>query len=103
MMPKHELLYQIGMTLLPRIGDISAKKLIAYCGSPEAVFNESRTALMKIPGIGNATVNSIANHSVFQQAEKEIQFIEKNDISPLFYTSPDYPARLFAFAGSLHR
>lgn len=94
MMPKHELIYQIGITLIPRIGDISAKKLIAYCGSPEAVFSESRAALMKIPGIGNATVNCIINHSVFDRAEKEIGFIETNGIKPLFYTDTDYPNRL---------
>lgn len=94
MMPKHDLLYQIGITLIPRIGDISAKKLIAYCGSPEAVFHESRAALMKIPGIGNATVNCIINHSVFGRAEKEIGFIEMNGIKPLFYTDTDYPKRL---------
>jgi len=36
-MPENELLYQIGITLIPGIGDISGKKLMAYCGSPEAV------------------------------------------------------------------
>jgi len=93
-MPENELLYQIGITLIPGIGDISGKKLMAYCGSPEAVFKETRPALKKIPGIGNATVNSIVNHNVFERAEKEVQYIEKNGITPLFYTNPDYPARL---------
>ena len=93
-MPENELLYQIGITLIPGIGDISGKKLMAYCGSAEAVFKETRPALKKIPGIGEVTVNSITNHDVFKQAEKEIRFIEQNGIKPLFYTHPDYPARL---------
>lgn len=93
-MPEHDLVYQIGITLIPGIGDISGKKLIAYCGSPEAVFSESRAALKKIHGIGEATVNSIVNHSVFDRAEAEIRFIEQNEITPLFYTQPGYPARL---------
>jgi len=94
LMPEYDLLYQIGLTLIPGIGDISGKKLVAYCGSPEAVFKENRTALKKIPGIGDTTVNSIVNHSVFSRSEKEIQFVIKNKIKPLFYTDSEYPARL---------
>lgn len=94
LMPEHDLLYQIGITMIPGIGDISGKKLIAYCGSPEAVFNEKRSALSKIPGIGNVTINSIINHNVFNMVEKEIKFIKKHDIKPLFYTDQDYPQRL---------
>lgn len=93
-MANDELLYQIGITLIPGIGDVTGKKLLAYCGSLEAVFSEKKSALMKIPGIGQATVNSIINHDVFNRAEKEIRFIEKYKIKPLFFTDPDYPTRL---------
>lgn len=93
-MANSELLYQIGLTLIPGIGDVNGKKLLAYCGSPEAVFKEKRSALMKIPGIGEATVKSIFSHDVYSRAEKEIKFIEKFKIQPLFYTHPDYPKRL---------
>lgn len=93
-MPEHDLLYQIGITLIPGIGDISGKKLVAYCGSPEAVFSEKKAALKKIPGIGDTTVNSIINHSVFKRAETEINFTEQNGIKPLFYTDKNYPVRL---------
>jgi len=90
----NELLYQIALTLIPNVGDVNGKKLVAYCGSPEAVFNEKRKQLMKIPGIGHVIVSNILNHNTFDRAEKEIAFIEKYKIKPLFYTDPDYPARL---------
>jgi len=93
-MANNDLLYQIGITLIPGIGDVTGKKLLAYCGSLEAVFTEKKAALMKIPGIGQTTVNSIVNHDVFNRAEREIKFIEKYNITPLFFTDPDYPARL---------
>jgi DNA processing protein len=89
-----ELLYQIAITLLPRVGDVNGKKLVAYCGSPKAVFDQKRNALLKIPGIGQAVVNSILNQRVLRRAEKEINFISRNKINALFYTSPKYPARL---------
>lgn len=89
-----QLTFEIGLSLVPGIGDVTGKKLVAYCGSPEAVFKESKSALMKIPGIGQVSVNSIVNHKVFARAEKEIGFIEKYNVQSLFYTNPDYPARL---------
>ena len=88
------LLYEIGITLIKGIGDINGKKLVAYCGGPEAVFKEKTTALLKIPGIGKSTVNQIKGQKVLERAELEIKFIEKFKITPLFYTNPAYPARL---------
>ncbi len=89
-----ELLYQIALTLIPGVGDVNGKKLVAYCGGVEAVFKEKKAALMKIPGIGLFTVNKIQNQNTFKRAEQEIRFIEKFKIRSLFYTNPDYPARL---------
>ncbi len=88
--------YQIALSLIPNIGDILAKRLVAYCGSPEAVFKEKKTALEKVPGIGAAYADSVikVNDSVFKRAEEEISFIEKNNITPLFYLDKNYPKRL---------
>jgi DNA processing protein len=90
----NQLIYQIGLTLIPRIGDINGKKLIAYCGGPEAVFREKRRSLEAIPGIGQHTVNALLNQKVLGRAEEEIGFISKNDIIPLFYLDKQYPRRL---------
>ena len=88
------LLYQIGITLIPGVGDIVGKKLIAYCGSVEAVFKEKKNLLLKIPGIGGHTVNSIINQKILERAEQEIKFIEKYKINTLFYLDDKYPYRL---------
>lgn len=93
-MAKEILKYQIALTLIPGIGDIVGKKLMAYCGGVEAIFKENKNALLKIPGIGNTTVNSIVSQKVLHLAEDEIKFIEKNNIQPLFYTDKEYPQRL---------
>jgi len=88
------LIYQIGITLIPGIGDINGKKLISYCGSAEAVFKEKKKTLLKIPGIGESTVTSILSQEVLERAEEEISFVEKYNITPLFFTSKSYPQRL---------
>ncbi len=92
-MPEN-LKYKIALTLIPNIGDILAKRLVAYCGSVQAVFEEKKTSLEKIPGIGSILAHEVIDHSIFQQAEEEIKFIKKNNITPLFYLDTNYPKRL---------
>lgn len=87
-------LYRLGLTFIPGIGDVLAKNLIAYCGSPEAVFSEKTARLEKIPGIGKVLANVVSKSSVLKRAEEELQFIEDNNILPLFYTDAAYPKRL---------
>jgi DNA processing protein len=88
------LLYQIALTLVPGVGDIGAKKLVAYCGSAEAVFKEKRKNLIKIPGLGETTANAIVSSSVLDRAAKEIDYTGKHNIKPLFFLDRDYPFRL---------
>ena len=89
-----DLIYKIGITQIDNVGDVNAKKLIAYCGGVEAVFKERKTALMKIPGIGSLVAQSIVNQKVTDRAEREIEFINKNGIQTYFYLDDNYPFRL---------
>ena len=92
---KPEVLYQIGLTLIEGIGDVYAKGLLAYCGSPEQVFRQKKEQLLRIPGIGEQLARSISSSAkVLKRAEKEIAFLEKYQIEPLFYTDNRYPNRL---------
>ncbi|HNW97340.1 MAG TPA: DNA-processing protein DprA [Bacteroidales bacterium] len=91
---EQQLLYKIGITMIPGIGDITAKKLVAYCGGVEAVFREKLKGLMKVPGIGQTLAETIARNDVLSRAEKEIKYIQKNNIKPLFYLDEGYPERL---------
>jgi DNA processing protein len=90
------LLHQIALTLLPGIGPVKAKNLLAYCGSAEAVFIEKSSALQRIPEIGTSTSEGISNmkNDALLRAEQELEFISKNNITPVFYTDKNYPQRL---------
>ncbi len=92
--------YKIAISLIPNIGDILAKRLIAYCGSPEMVFNENKKALGKIPGIQNINKRVIIPANIFERVDEEIEFIRKNNIRPIFYLDKSYPKRLLHCADS---
>jgi DNA processing protein len=93
-MIKDDLKYKIALSLIPKIGHVTAKKLVAYVGSYEGVFYEKKNSLMKIPGIGSILADSIVNSNVIPKAEEEIEFIKKSNITPIFYLDKEYPERL---------
>lgn len=85
---------KIALGLIPGIGDINARKLVAHFGSVEAIFSESYSSLLKIPGIGSGLARYISDHSYLEAAEKESEFVTKNGIRTYFYLDNDYPFRL---------
>ncbi|SMO68173.1 DNA-processing protein DprA [Solitalea koreensis] len=88
-------LYQIALTLLPGIGNVSAKNLLSYCGSAEGIFKTKKSQLLKIPGIGEKTIGVILNHKEYLvRAEEELKFVERYKINMLFFSSSSYPTRL---------
>lgn len=42
-MPENSLLYKIAISLIPGIGCVNAKRLIAYTGSIEGIFKEKNS------------------------------------------------------------
>lgn len=90
---KHDLLYQIALTLVPNIGPVQAKILLQHCEAEE-IFHAKKHFLEKIEGIGPVRAESIRDFRDFSKAEEEIKFIEKYKIKPLFLTDEAYPKRL---------
>ena len=88
------LIHKIALSLIPGIGSITAKSLIAYTGSAEQVFKEKEQALRQIPGIGSILARNIVTSEGLSRAAKEVEFMQKNDVNALFYLDNDYPQRL---------
>jgi DNA processing protein len=90
----NQVLQAIALSLVPGIGSVNAKKLIAYTGSIEGVFKEKKTNLIKIPGIGEFLAAEIKGAQVIKKAEEEMVFMNKYKIAAFFYLDEAYPARL---------
>jgi DNA processing protein len=91
---QEDLKFKIALTLIPKIGTANAKYLLKHCGSAEAIFKESKSALKKIPRIGRFYDGIVNSKSAFKRADEEIDFIRKRDIQVLFYTDNNFPQRL---------
>lgn len=93
-MLEEELLYVLALQRVKGIGDINAKKLISYCGSAKSVLNEKVKNLEKINGIGAFTIQNLFDVSNLKEAEKELEYIQKNAIETLYFEEANYPSKL---------
>src|SRR5690606_32212546 len=94
MIDKDELFYLLLLQKVANLGDSSAKKLIRKAGSAKAVFNEKKSTLLKIDGIGEYRIKGLQSKEYAALAEEEMAFIDKNKITVLSYQSDEYPERL---------
>ena len=76
------------------IGDITAKKLIAHCGSAEAIFKEKKQNLQKIDGIGSFMLKDLFNTKHVFNAEKELKYLQDNNIACFYFQEEEYPEKL---------
>ncbi|WP_033959645.1 DNA-processing protein DprA [Psychroserpens jangbogonensis] len=93
-MTDDDIIFVLALQHVPKIGDVTAKKLINFCGSAEAVLKEKRHHLVKIDGIGMNTIKGLYNSEHIKAAECELQFIKENKISCLYFTEDIYPEKL---------
>ncbi len=93
-MTENDLLYTLALQHVPNIGDITAKKLIAHCGSAEAVLKEKKQNLLKIDGIGHVILSDLFEVYHLKEAEKEIRFIKENKLKAFYFKDESYPEKL---------
>ena len=65
-----EKLYQVALKFIHGIGDVNAKQLVSYCGSAKQIFKAPKAKLLKIPGIGKKTVDTIARSYDIEMMDK---------------------------------
>lgn len=87
-------IYRIALGMIPGIGGITARKILACTGSAEAVFSAPEKTLLGIPGVGDLLVERIRNTGVLDLARRELEYINKRNIRCLFYGEDEYPETL---------
>lgn len=93
-MKKEKLLAILRLQKSKAIGDILAKKLIVNVGDVEQVFKEKATILEKINGIGSHAIKHLFDKENIKLAEKELDYITKNNIAYSYFLDDDYPKNL---------
>ena len=93
-MNEEELVHILALHHVPRIGDITAKKLITTCGSAKAVFTEKGDNLLKIEGIGALIIEGLLDSTHLKAATEELKFINEQRINVIYFQEEEYPVLL---------
>jgi len=90
----------IALSMVDKVGPVLAKYLVSYCGGVEEVFESSEKELSKIPNIGPATIKKLKDKSIFDKADKQLEFIANKGITGHTFLDDTYPRRLKNFETS---
>jgi DNA processing protein len=86
--------YKLGLSFLFGIGPKKASILVSKLGSPEAVFTVDLRSLHHMSGISMNIIRQMNRTAALEIADRQIEFIEKNNIRTHFYLDVNYPRRL---------
>lgn len=90
-------LYQVALSLIPKIGPVLSKQLINYFESPKKVLSTPKAKLTKIPGVGEKLAALIPHQKdLLFEAERVVNESFKADINIHYYKEASYPKRLLA-------
>jgi len=93
-MSEQDLFYLLALLRVEGVGDIMAKKLLANFGSAEEIFKTKANQIAAIDGVGSVLLKNLKDKTVFEKANQELEFINKNNIKVSFFKDENYPERL---------
>ena len=80
--------------MVPEVGPVLSRNLVAYAGSATEVFACPRSRLEKVPGIGPDTASRILEFRDFRRAARQLEYLERTNARVIPFQHPDYPLRL---------
>jgi len=89
-----DLRYWIALSLLPDVGAVAVKKLLAAFGTPEKIFDAQFSELIAVETIGRTRAKSIRDFAAWDDVERRLQVLEEKGLRALSIESPDYPELL---------
>ena len=93
-MIEQDLFHLLALQRVEGVGDIMAKKLLTLFGNAESVFKAKASQLTAIDGVGSVLIKNLKDKSVFEKANQELDFIQKNEINVAYFQDENYPERL---------
>jgi DNA processing protein len=92
--------YWIGLSLVPDIGPVISKKLLAEMGSPENIFRAGLQDLLAVKGLNRARAENIRNFRLWDYVEKQLAVVEKKGIRVVACSEAGYPRALNEIDGA---
>lgn len=89
-----ELNAAIGLSFCEGVGSATAAKLITKSGSPKGVFDLDKKTIGSLGGISKKVYDCLSRGINWKLVDKEVAYIENNNINYVFISDPAYPRLL---------
>ncbi len=89
-----QLRYRVALASIKGMNRILADKLVELTGDVSVFFTLSQRELTELTGWDSSLFSEVERGKALKDAQSEVAFIRKNNITPLFFTDEDYPQRL---------
>ena len=88
-----EALYQVAVTLIPGVGGSTARKLIAWAGGAEQVFQ--KIDLLPETGLlSSRALEALTSINILDSAKRQLEIAEREGIGITSYYDRDFPRKL---------
>ena len=86
--------YWIGLSLVPDVGPVMSRRLLALMGTPENIFKAGRKDFLSLKGLRKEAADNIVNFRLWDEVERYEKETLKNGIRVVGYNDPLYPVTL---------
>jgi DNA processing protein len=83
-----------GLKNVPRVGNVTFRRLVDHFGSPERVLSAGESELSAVEGIHPSVIASLLRHDYRQFAETECSSLLRTGARIVTFHSPDFPCLL---------
>jgi len=86
--------YWLALSFVPGVGNVIYQRLLSHFKDAERVFQASREELMKVPNVRPKNIESIKGFKDWDRVKKEMELIDKRQVTLLTWGDEDYPENL---------
>ncbi|MCQ2251853.1 MAG: DNA-processing protein DprA [Bacteroidales bacterium] len=92
---KEESVYKLALNMIPGVGPVGARTILAACGSERDIFMnlDDMTAQGKI---NERITETIKSHNILDLAKQQVEVCIKHNIKAIHYQDNNYPRKLLA-------
>lgn len=87
---------KLALSFIPKAGPSVIRKLVAYNGGVDSVFNNSLNQLTSVNGVGTVIAKNVISNrkDALERAKLEYEYLINNEIDCITYFDNTYPLRL---------
>ncbi|MBQ0117859.1 MAG: DNA-protecting protein DprA [Flavobacterium sp.] len=95
-MKDQELFFTLNLLSTEGVGEVIARRLLVHFGTAEQIFKATKNDLIQVQGVRDSLWDKLKNDTSKSFADRELNYIKKNNVSYTYFRDTDYPNKLLS-------